>query len=138
MDRVARSVTKMQEILNDGVEFVAVDFPSGNKMMFQLLAVFAEYEAKTIAERVRKSMQFLKTQGRVFGNPKMKEVAVLGREANRTKSRDYAKEIKPLAEGLRKSGKTLKMISERLNDLNIRTRYGKMWTEVAVHRLLRA
>lgn len=137
LDRVARSVTKMQEILNEGVEFVAVDFPSGNKMMFQLLAVFAEYEAKTIAERVRKSMQFLKTQGRKFGNPRMNEVAVVGREANRTKSQEYAKEIKPLAEGLRQSGKTLKMISDRLNDLNIRTRYGKLWTEVAVHRLLK-
>jgi hypothetical protein len=51
---------------------------------------------------------------------------------------DYTKDIRPLAEGLRSSGETLKSISARLNDLKIRTRYGKEWNEVAVHRLLKA
>ena len=138
IDRLARSVSKMQEILNEEVEFTAIDFPNGSRMMFQLLAVFAEFEARTIGDRVSKSMKFLKSQGRTFGNPKIREVAVLGRQANRTASLNYVREIKPLAEGLRKSGQTLKTIAARLNDLKIQTRYGKAWTEVAVYRLLKA
>lgn len=137
LDRLARSVSKMQDILNEQVEFTAIDFPHGSRMQFQLLAVFAEFEARTISERVSKSMKFLKSQGRTFGNPKMREVAVLGRQANRDKSLNYVREIKPLAEGLRNAGQTLKMVAGRLNDLKITTRYGKAWTEVAVYRLLK-
>jgi DNA invertase Pin-like site-specific DNA recombinase len=136
--RLGRSVRKIQEILDSEVEFTAVDFPQGSRMQFQLLACFAEFEAKTISDRVRKSMQFLKSQGRKFGSPKIREAQVLGTAANRAKCLDYTKTIRPLAAGLRTSGETLKSISSRLNDLKIRTRYGKEWNEVAVHRLLKS
>ena len=138
LDRLGRSCRKIQEILDSEVEFTAIDFPQGSRMQFQLLACFAEFEAKTISDRVRNSMQFLKTQGRKFGSPKIREAQVLGTAANRAKCLDYTKNIRPLAAGLRTSGETLKSISARLNDLKIRTRYGKEWNEVAVHRLLKA
>lgn len=138
LDRLGRSVRKIQEILDSEVEFTAVDFPQGTRMQFQLLACFAEFEAKTISERVRKSMQFLKAQGRKFGSPKILETQKMGTTANRKKCQDYIKDIRPLAEGLRNSGHTLKSISSRLNDLKIRTRYGKEWNEVSVFRLLKA
>jgi DNA invertase Pin-like site-specific DNA recombinase len=138
LDRLGRSVRKIQEILDSEVEFTAVDFPQGTRMQFQLLACFAEFEAKTISERVRKSMQFLKSQGRKFGSPKILETQKMGTKANRKKCQDYIKDIRPLAEGLRNSGHTLKSISSRLNDLKIRTRYGKEWNEVSVFRLLKA
>jgi DNA invertase Pin-like site-specific DNA recombinase len=138
LDRLGRSVKKIQEILDSEVEFTAVDFPQGSRMQFQLLACFAEFEAKTISDRVRKSMQFLKSQGRKFGSPKIRETQLLGTAANRAKCLDYIKDIRPLAEGLKASGETLKSISARLNDLKIRTRYGKEWNEVSVYRLLKA
>ena len=138
LDRLGRRCRKIQEILDSEVEFTAIDFPQGSRMQFQLLACFAEFEAKTISDRVRNSMQFLKTQGRKFGSPKIREAQVLGTAANRAKCLDYTKNIRPLAAGLRTSGETLKSISARLNDLKIRTRYGKEWNEVAVHRLLKA
>jgi len=138
LDRLGRSCRKIQEILDSEVEFTAIDFPQGSRMQFQLLACFAEFEAKTISDRVRNSMQFLKTQGRKFGSPKIREAQVLGTAANRAKCLDYTKNIRPLAAGLRTSGETLKSISARLNDLKIRTRYGKEWNEVAVHRLLKS
>ena len=136
--RLGRSVRKIQEILDSSVEFTAVDFPQGSRMQFQLLACFAEFEAKTISDRVRKSMQFLKSQGRKFGSPTIRKTQVLGTAANRAKCLEYTKNIRPLAEGLRTSGETLKSIAARLNDLKISTRYGKEWNEVAVHRLLKA
>ena len=138
LDRLGRSCRKIQEILDSEVEFTAIDFPQGSRMQFQLLACFAEFEAKTISDRVRKSMQFLKSQGRKFGSPKIREAQVLGTAANRAKCLDYTKNIRPLAAGLRTSGETLKGISARLNDLKIKTRYGKEWNEVAVHRLLKS
>ena len=138
LDRLGRSCRKIQEILDSEVEFTAIDFPQGSRMQFQLLACFAEFEAKTISDRVRNSMQFLKTQGRKFGSPKIREAQVLGTAANRAKCLDYTKNIRPLAAGLRTSGETLKGISARLNDLKIKTRYGKEWNEVAVHRLLKS
>ena len=138
LDRLGRSCRKIQEILDSEVEFTAIDFPQGSRMQFQLLACFAEFEAKTISDRVRNSMQFLKTQGRKFGSPKIREAQVLGTAANRAKCLDYTKTIRPLAAGLRTSGETLKTISARLNDLKIKTRYGKEWNEVSVHRLLKS
>ena len=138
LDRLGRSCRKIQEILDSEVEFTAIDFPQGSRMQFQLLACFAEFEAKTISDRVRKSIQFLKSQGRKFGSPKIREAQVLGTAANRAKCLDYTKNIRPLAAGLRTSGETLKTISARLNDLKIKTRYGKEWNEVSVHRLLKS
>ena len=136
LDRLGRSVRKIQEILDSEVEFTAVDFPQGNRMQFQLLACFAEFEAKTISERVSKSMQFLKTQGRQFGNPNMVGVAALGRIEKTNRCNEYVRNIKPLAAGLRNAGSTLKVIAMKLNDLKIRTRYNKMWNTTSVHRLL--
>jgi len=138
LDRLGRSVRKIQEILDSDVEFTAVDFPQGSRMQFQLLACFAEFEARTISERVRKSMQFLKSQGRVFGNPNIRQVQQAGAMANKRKCEEYVREIRPMVQGMRDAGSTLKTIASRLNDLKIKTRYGSSWSPTHVHRLLAA
>ena len=51
LDRLARNVAFVANLLESGVEFIAADFPAANRMMLQILAVFAEAEAKMICKR---------------------------------------------------------------------------------------
>jgi len=137
LSRLGRSVRKIQSILDSEVEFIAIDFPEGTRMHFQMLAVFAEYEAKCISERVSRCIQHLKvTQGRVFGSRIIREVQKKGVEGNRKAAKEYNYEIVPMVKGLRESGYTLTQIAQRLNGLRIKTRYQKDWSCTAVWRLL--
>lgn len=137
LSRLGRSVRKIQNILDSEVEFICVDFPQGTRMHYQMLAVFAEYEAKCIGERVSRCIQHLKTtQGRVFGSKKIKDVQKRGVEGNRKAAMDYNQDIVPMVQGLRSNGSTLTQIAQRLNSLRIKTRYNKEWSCTAVWRLL--
>jgi DNA invertase Pin-like site-specific DNA recombinase len=137
LDRIARSVRKIAELL-DEVEFLALDYPGASRFHIQLVSCFAEFEAKTISARVKGAMQFLKeTQGRKWGSPTIHKTQKLGAEGNRKKAEKFTKEIRPLVQGLKSEGYTLKQIAERLNDLHLKTRFGKSWTEVGVWRLLK-
>ena len=46
LDRLARSVAFVDGVMRSGVEFVAVDVPSANRMVLHILAAVAEAEAE--------------------------------------------------------------------------------------------
>lgn len=56
LDRLARSVYVTAMLHKSGVEFVACDMPSANKMTVQFMAVVAEGEARMISERARAAL----------------------------------------------------------------------------------
>jgi DNA invertase Pin-like site-specific DNA recombinase len=79
LDRLGRSLTHLVTLLEDfrvsNVELVSysegLDFstPSG-KLMFQIVAAFAEFEREAIRERVRAGVATAKAKGRILGRPK--------------------------------------------------------------------
>ena len=54
LDRLARNVALIAQLMESGVEFVAADFPQANRLTIHILAAIAEYEAKLISERVKR------------------------------------------------------------------------------------
>lgn len=67
LDRLARSVSFISSLIEGGVEFVACDMPSANKVMLQMLAVFAEFERDQIAARTKAALAAAKSRGVELG-----------------------------------------------------------------------
>jgi prepilin-type processing-associated H-X9-DG protein len=69
LDRLARNVAFIANLMESGIEFVAVDFPEANRLTLHILAAVAELELRMISERTKTALQQLKSNGRRLGNP---------------------------------------------------------------------
>jgi hypothetical protein len=56
LDRLARNVAFISNLMESGVEFHAVDFPQANRLTVHILAAVAEHEAKMISERTKAAL----------------------------------------------------------------------------------
>ncbi|MGL1889781.1 MAG: recombinase family protein [Reichenbachiella sp.] len=78
IDRLGRSTIHLLLLLDElrqrGVDFIAITqgintTTASGRMMFSMLAVFAEFERETIAERTKAGMQAAKKRGTHIGRP---------------------------------------------------------------------
>ncbi len=106
LDRFARSsrelILDVDEILKKNIFFISVidnlDFSTASgKLHFHLLCAFAEFERSIIADRVRQSLQRLKSEGKKLGRPlgsgdkkRRKKSGYLLREAYKRQNKDQA------------------------------------------------
>src|SRR6266576_3348268 len=67
LDRLARNVAFVSNLMDAGVEFEAVDFPTANRLTIHILAAVAEHEARMISERTRAALGAAKERGRSLG-----------------------------------------------------------------------
>src|SRR3954467_9714463 len=68
LDRLARNVAFISNLMESGVEFTAVDFPQANRLTVHILAAVAEHEAKAISERTRAALKAARDRGqRLWG-----------------------------------------------------------------------
>src|SRR3712207_3006231 len=51
LDRLARNVAFISNLMESGVEFTAVDFPQANRLTVHILAAVAEHEREMISQR---------------------------------------------------------------------------------------
>jgi DNA invertase Pin-like site-specific DNA recombinase len=67
LDRLARNVAFIANLMESGVEFVAVDNPHASKLMLHLLAAFAEHEREQISSRTKVALAAAKARGVKLG-----------------------------------------------------------------------
>lgn len=67
LDRLARNVAFVSNLMEAGVEFEAVDFPAANRLTIHILAAVAEHEARMTSERTRAALQAAKARGTILG-----------------------------------------------------------------------
>jgi DNA invertase Pin-like site-specific DNA recombinase len=140
LDRLARDVEFISTLLNGRVPFVCADMPDADRTFLQMMAVFAEYEAKRISERTRDALQALKRQGRVLGSPTPEVGSAAGVAALQAKADSYADRVGPIVrEIIRKSGATtLRDIAAALQARGIETPRGNTdWHPSQVSNLLK-
>lgn len=143
LDRLARNVALIAQLMESGVEFVAADFPQANRLTIHILAAIAEYEAKLISERVKAAIVASKARGVVWGGKRnaptahLDEARRIGNEGRRRRATARAVDLEPLIMEMRLGGKSLKGIAAELNRLRIRQRRGGInWTPSAVRGAL--
>ena len=144
LDRLARNVAFLANLMNDGVEFVCCDMPTTNKLTIHVLAAVAEAEAEMISTRTKTALAAAKARGVKLGSPKgftQPECRALGRqlalEGRRANAVQLRKQLRPLIEPLRASGQSFSAIAEYLNERHITAPRGGQWSATQVFRLMR-
>ncbi|MGA7247867.1 MAG: recombinase family protein, partial [Candidatus Cybelea sp.] len=63
LDRLARNVAFIANLMESGVEFRACDMPEANGLLLHVMAAVAEQEARAISERTRNALAAAKARG---------------------------------------------------------------------------
>jgi DNA invertase Pin-like site-specific DNA recombinase len=138
LDRLARSVHFIAQLLNSGVEFVAADMPHANKLTIHIIAAVAEYEREVIAQRTKAALAAAKMRGVRLGNPNAALAAQKGREVVQDQADDFARSMMPIFAGLRAKGVcSYSELSRALAECGIPTRRGGQWSATGVSNIVK-
>lgn len=152
LDRLARNVEFTAALLNSGVEFVACDNPTANRLTIHILAAVAEDEARRISERTKAALAAAKTRGTLLGSARkghwqgreslrlaaLERARVKAITTRRKKANDAYADLIPLIQALRDEGQSLQAIAARLTNEGHETRRGCKWSPMQVSRILKA
>jgi DNA invertase Pin-like site-specific DNA recombinase len=144
LDRLARDVAFLSNLMNSGVEFVAVDFPEANRLTLHIMAAVAEYEARITSERTRAALQAAKARGQRLGNPHGAEALRRADRGNKAavkvvqaQARDRAATLHDMVRDIQSGGVTsLAGIATELKKRGAKTARGGDWHASSVKRLL--
>ena len=130
-----------------GVDFVAVDIPSANRLVLHILASVAEAEAKAISDRTKTALKAAKARGVKLGshNPAVPRLtlaasrkgAAIGSQAGHRKAIAEYADLLPLIVELRAEGDSLRDVALELNLGGHKTRRDAEWTATQVYRVLK-
>jgi len=144
LDRLARNVAFVSNLMESGVEFEALDCPQANRFTIHVLAAVAEHEASLISQRTKAALAAAKARGVRLGNPqgakpfagtrvvgaaRSVEVRKQTADARAERLRDVLAEIE--ASGTTSANAMAAALSER----RIATPRGGKWTAGAVINL---
>ena len=144
LDRLARNVAFVSGLMESGVEFVAADMPTVNRLPVHILAAVAEEEARMISARTKAALAAAKARGVRLGNPKLRagtpELAHAAAAAKSAKARARAADLAPVVAEIRAAGvTTLAGIAKALAARGVPTPSGRgAWSPATVLRLDRA
>src|SRR5262249_39398146 len=71
LDRLARNVAFVANLMESNVDFVAADCPTANRLTLHILSAMAEYEREQISTRTKAALKAAKTRGLRLGNPQL-------------------------------------------------------------------
>lgn len=141
-DRLARNARFLLGIMETGVEAVACDMPSANRLTVGILAMVAEEEARLVSTRTKAALAAAKARGVKLGNPNLTSAAIAkGRLASiktrKANATARAADMGPQVVAILESGvTTLAGIAHALNAQGILTGRGAKWHPNSVRRLL--
>jgi DNA invertase Pin-like site-specific DNA recombinase len=141
LDRLARDAHFLLGLEKAGVEFVAVDMPSANRLTIGILALVAEEEARAISQRTKAALAAAKARGVILGTPGNLKNGIAGTrrsaEVRSARARQRAADLAPLVAELRAYGISgASELAKALNERGIPAARGGRWQPVQVQRLL--
>ena len=142
LDRLSRNVAFTANLMDSGVEFVACDFPTANRLTIHIMAAVAEHEREMISKRTREALAAAKARGTKLGNPAnltkraAKKGRALGVDAIKGKADAFAARAYPVIDNYRQDGMSMNAIAKRLNEEGELTPRGRTWTHVTVKNVL--
>jgi len=142
LDRLSRDAHFLLGLEKAGVDFVAADMPSANRLTVGIMAMVADEERRMISARTKAALKAAKARGVKLGGNRGSVVDDAARQAsaaarsNRAKNR--ASDLAPIIEELKASGaNSLGAIAKALTSRGIPTARGKsVWTPAGVSRVL--
>lgn len=144
LDRLARNVAFVSALMESGVEFVACDMPTANRLIVHIMASMAEWEARAISARTKAALAQAKARGVKLGGNRgnIPAIAIQGALASARvrsdRSRQHAADLLPIIAKLEQQGQnTLSSVARALNEMDVRTPRGGVWSAGQVSRIKR-
>lgn len=132
IDRLARNVHFVSGLLESGVEIKCADMPEANRMMLQMLSVFAEHEARMISDRTKAALAMAKERGQALGGIRHGSM-----ETNRQRGQASAERAMTLIQSIpNHSTMSFNALANALNQAGHKTTRGNTWTAMQVSRTL--
>ena len=136
LDRLARNVAFVSNLMESGADFVAVDFPEANRLTVHILAAVAEHEREAISTRTRDAMRVAKAQGRHIG-ARRPEIGLAAAHAVKAAQTAAARErARPEAEKMKARGWGWAAIARELNARALPSPHGRSWHPRTVRMML--
>jgi DNA invertase Pin-like site-specific DNA recombinase len=138
LDRLSRNTAFLMNLRDSDVKFQALDIPEANTLTLGVFAAMAQHEREVISARTKAALAARRARGLPLGTPRdlsayAQRASALGRAANTAKAQARAKEVsQPLRDARAAGCKSLRDVAEYLNELEITTPRGKLWTATAV------
>lgn len=143
LDRLARNVAFVANLMESGAEFVAVDMPMANRLTVHILAAVAEHEREAISARTKAALAAAKARGQRLGwsiegrRKEQVQASRRGADGGRSRADAFAANVVPIVESIRASGiGTLAGIAEALNARGIKTARGGTWHPMTVRNVM--
>jgi DNA invertase Pin-like site-specific DNA recombinase len=129
LDRLARNVAFIANLMDGKVDFVCCDMPEATRLTIHVLAAVAEHEREMIAQRTKAGLKAAKARGVVLGGPKIPAINAVAQKA-----------AAGFAEGLREvfaelAGLSTQAAADALNGRGIRTAGAGKWHAMTEHRV---
>ena len=142
LDRLARNVAFIANLLNGDVDVVAADMPQANKFLLHIMAAVAEQEALAISDRTKAALQAAKARGVKLGwaNPRRKGeqrlASMQGHITSMVRADVFATLCREKIEEAARTGHTTyAAIARHLNEVSVPTCRGGCWHASTVRNL---
>ena len=142
LDRLARNVAFIANLLEAGVEIAAADMPQANRFLLHVMAAVAEHEAQAISDRTRAALAAAKARGVALGwsipgrAEEQRLAAGKGAERNTLKADQHAANVLPIIQQLDANEMSLRRVATILNEREIKTARGGLWYAATVRNIL--
>ena len=150
LDRLARNVSFVANLLEEGVDFRAIDNPHANRLNILILAAVVEEEGRVISARTKAALAAAKARGTKLGSAREghwdgKEDRRAAGQRNATKRAAEIKtanrltevrEVAPELLELRNAGLSYREIAKKLNERGSLAPSGAAWNAMSVYRVI--
>ena len=142
LDRLARNVAFIANLLESGVEIAAADMPEANRFLLHVMAAVAEHEAQAISDRTRAALAAAKARGVALGwslperRDEQRQASRKGAAKNAQKADRHAANILPIIRQIAAGGASLRQIADELNTRGIKTARGGLWYAGTVRNIM--
>ena len=128
LDRLARNVALIANLMDGKVDFVCCDMPQANRLTIHVLAAVAEHEREMISDRTKAGLAAAKARGVKLGGPGLPAI----NESRRVDSVARARAIAPILSEL--TSMSARAAAAELNARKIETPSGAPWSAKTVIR----
>lgn len=142
LDRLARNVAFIANLLESGVEIAAADMPEANRFLLHVMAAVAEHEAKAISDRTRAALAAAKARGVALGwslperRDEQRQASHKGAAKNAQKADRHAANVLPIIRQIAGGSVSLRQIADELNTRGIKTARGGLWYAGTVRNIM--
>jgi DNA invertase Pin-like site-specific DNA recombinase len=145
LDRLARNVAFIANLMEAGVAFIAADLPSATRLTIHVLAAVAEHEREMISARTKAALAAAKARGTRLGNPNGARALVAAAKGNaaaiaalKGSAAAWRGRVFPIIAAIRSSGTTSpREIADELGRRGVLTARGGRWRAETVQAIIR-